>query len=42
MALVRQAGRAADRVRLDTSPASQASVRLGLPSDYLWKADAAR
>jgi uncharacterized protein (DUF2236 family) len=37
-ALVRQAGIAADRIRLDSSPAAQASLRLGLPPDYLWKA----
>jgi uncharacterized protein (DUF2236 family) len=35
-AIVRQAGLAADRLRLDTSPPAQASVRLGLPPDYLW------
>ena len=40
--LVRQIGGAADRVRLDTSPAVEASVRLGLPRDYLWKAAAHR
>ena len=38
--LVRQIGATADRVRLDTSPAAEASVRLGLPRDYLWKAAA--
>lgn len=36
--LVRQAGLLADRIRLDTSPAAQASARLGLPRDYLWTA----
>jgi uncharacterized protein (DUF2236 family) len=39
--IVRQAGAAADRIRLDTSPAAQASVRLGLAPDYLWKAASA-
>ena len=38
--LVRQAGVVADRVRLDSSPAAEASARLGLPRDYLWKAAA--
>jgi uncharacterized protein (DUF2236 family) len=38
--LVRQVGAAADRVRLDSSPAAEASLRLGLPRDYLWKAAA--
>ncbi len=38
--LVRQAGLLADRVRLDSSPAAEASLRLGLPRDYLWKAAA--
>ena len=38
--LVRQIGAAADRLRLDTSPAAEASFRLGLPRDYLWKAAA--
>jgi uncharacterized protein (DUF2236 family) len=36
--LMKQAGILADRVRLDASPAAEASVRLGLPRDYLWKA----
>ncbi len=36
--IVKQIGAAADRIRLDTSPAAEASVRLGLPRDYLWKA----
>jgi uncharacterized protein (DUF2236 family) len=39
-AIVRQAGLAADRLRLDSSPAAQASLRMGLPPDYLWKAAA--
>lgn len=39
--LVKRIGAAADRVRLDTSPAAEASLRLGLPRDYLWKAAAA-
>ena len=39
-ALVRQAGITADRLRLDSSPAAQASLRMGLPPDYLWKAGA--
>ncbi len=38
--IVAQAGAAADRLRLDGSPAAQASVRLGHPPDYLWKAAA--
>lgn len=38
--IVRQAGAAADRIRLDSSPAARASVRLGLSPDYLWKAAA--
>ena len=33
--LLRAAAAAADRVRLDGSPAAQACVRLGLPPDYL-------
>jgi len=37
--LVRRAGAAAGRLRLDGSPAAQASIRLGLPPDYLWKAN---
>ena len=36
--LVRRIGAAADRLRLDGSPAAQACVRLGLSPDYLWKA----
>lgn len=39
-AIVRQAGINADRLRLDSSPAAQASLRMGLPPDYLWKAAA--
>jgi len=39
-AAVRQMGAAADRIRLDSSPAAEASLRLGLPRDYLWKAAA--
>ncbi len=39
-AIVRQAGVFADRLRLDSSPPAQASVRLGLSPDYLWKAAA--
>ncbi len=38
--LVRQIGVAADRIRIDSSPAAEASLRLGLPRDYLWKAAA--
>ena len=38
--LVKQIGTAADRLRLDSSPAAEASLRLGLPRDYLWKAAA--
>ena len=37
---LKRAGLAADRLRLDSSPAARASIRLGLPSDYLWKAAA--
>jgi uncharacterized protein (DUF2236 family) len=37
---VRQIGAAANRLRLDGSPAAQACLRLGLPQDYLWKAAA--
>lgn len=33
--LIRRATAAADRLRLDSSPAAQACVRLGLPPDYL-------
>jgi uncharacterized protein (DUF2236 family) len=35
-ALVRAAGRAADRVMLRSSPAVQSCLRLGLPEDYLY------
>jgi uncharacterized protein (DUF2236 family) len=38
--LVRSAASAADRLRLQGSPAAQACVRLGLSSDYLWNAHA--
>lgn len=38
--LLKQIGAGADRVRLDTSPAADASIRLGLPRDHLWKAAA--
>lgn len=34
--LVREAGRLADRMMLDSSPAVQSCVRLGLPPDYLF------
>jgi uncharacterized protein (DUF2236 family) len=37
-AVLRQAGAAANRVRLDSSPAAQACLRLGLPRDHLWNA----
>jgi uncharacterized protein (DUF2236 family) len=40
--LVRRIGAAADRLRLDGSPAAQASVRLRLPRDYLWRVAAAK
>jgi len=33
--ILRAAGRAADRLRIDSSPAAQACSRLGLPLDYL-------
>jgi uncharacterized protein (DUF2236 family) len=36
--LVRTVGRFAQRLRLDSSPAAQASLRLGLPVDYLQSA----
>lgn len=39
-AVVRQAGITADRLRLDSSPAARASLRIGLSPDYLWKAAA--
>lgn len=35
--LVRAAGVLSDRIRLDSSPAVQASLRLGLPADHLWR-----
>ena len=35
--LVRAAARAAGRVHLDAHPAAQASRRLGLPADHLWR-----
>lgn len=38
--IVAAAARASGRIRLDTSPPARASVRLGLPPDYLWKAAA--
>jgi uncharacterized protein (DUF2236 family) len=38
--LVQGIGAAADRLRLDGSPAAEACARLGLPRDYLWKATA--
>jgi uncharacterized protein (DUF2236 family) len=34
--LVRRAGAVANGLRLDGSPAAQASIRLGLAPDYLW------
>jgi uncharacterized protein (DUF2236 family) len=37
-ALVNRIAAAADRLRLDGSPAAEASLRLGLPRDYLWSA----
>ena len=37
---VHQIAAAADRLRLDGSPAAQSCVRLGLPPHYLWKAAA--
>jgi uncharacterized protein (DUF2236 family) len=36
-ALVRRMGRAADRIPLRTAPPAQASVRMGLGSDYLYR-----
>lgn len=33
--LIRAAGRATDRLHLESSPASQACVRMGLPADFL-------
>lgn len=41
-ALVRRIARIADRIRLDSSPAALASVRLGLPPDHLHARRAAR
>jgi uncharacterized protein (DUF2236 family) len=38
--IVAAAARASGRIRLDASPPARASVRLGLPPDYLWKAAA--
>ncbi len=35
--LVRTAAKAADHIVIDASPAVQASVRLGLPADYLYR-----
>jgi uncharacterized protein (DUF2236 family) len=35
--MVRAAGALADRVMLKSSPAVQASLRLGLPADHLWR-----
>ena len=37
--LVRQAAKAADRLMLRSSPAVQASLRLGLPADWLYRRD---
>jgi uncharacterized protein (DUF2236 family) len=37
IAAARYAARAADRIVLDESPASQACRRLGLPGDWLWR-----
>lgn len=39
-ALVRTAGRLADAIVIESSPASQACLRLGLPADYLYRRDA--
>lgn len=36
-ALIRQLGAAADRIPLPSSPAVQASLRLGLPADWLYR-----
>ncbi|MEJ2625258.1 MAG: hypothetical protein P8Z80_12150, partial [Pseudolabrys sp.] len=36
-ALVRLAGRLADRIVIDASPAVQACKRMGLPRDYLYR-----
>ena len=38
--MVSAIARTSERIRLDRSPPAQACVRLGLPSDYLWKAAA--
>jgi len=38
-ALVRRAGALADRILLHSSPAVQACLRLGLPADYLYRAE---
>lgn len=38
--LLRAAAAAADRLRLDSSPAAQACLRLGLPADYLHRSPA--
>jgi uncharacterized protein (DUF2236 family) len=37
IALARYAARAADRIVIEESPASQACRRLGLPADWLWR-----
>lgn len=37
VSLLKQIGSFADRILLDTSPAVQASARLGLPKDYLFR-----
>jgi uncharacterized protein (DUF2236 family) len=40
--LVRQAGAMADRLVLESSPAVQACLRLGLPANYLYKKETSR
>ena len=37
--LVRQGGALADRIMLESSPAVQACLRLGLPANYLYRRD---
>ncbi len=39
-AMVKRAGAAADRIALDSSPAVQSCLRMGLPADYLYRAGA--
>jgi uncharacterized protein (DUF2236 family) len=40
--IVKQAGAAADRIVLQSSPAVQSCLRMGLPADYLYRATSSR